>query len=602
MSEPDLILAREVSVGTQQFAATFLRAQSAREAVPRQFDAVVASDRTGTEAIATAFAIARTEMWLDDLCTQCVTDRIVTREFVTQAAQQTAAPGLIAVQARIDPLSRFRDTLLEANGLIRVADFVCRILVDGAHRGTGFLVRSDVVMTAGHVLTPNHPGDAPIVGPGGAAEPDSADRIEILFDDKIEIIAGRRRRSKPRRFGVAKNWLIACSAPDIGPGSVASSLVPDYALIQLDSAPLFLPGGLDLADQEPFSADPLLIVQHPDGRPISHAEGNVDHPDPATRFFTHSVNAEGGSSGAPCFSVDFKVVGLHNGAVLNSAPRRNNALSITVPAAVLAKVPLAAAPVRYLSRMTLENAQLRLVVGRQETQDWLRASLAGRGSRILAIPPTPERKTGMSFTADLIAALLPQDQHRVIRLSAEQFRNDDPPSFARRMFAAAGAPITLSLNDTPDPNTTLEGWLRRVFVPGIMDQLNGLRGGRMVWLILDDLRLTLADGNGLRECLDLIYAGVVDRPWFRVVLLGYGATPSPDIADHFGRVDLPPISPGLIKAAFETRLNTLTDAAQVATIRATFQSLWNMVVKDDTAAENLDGAANVVAPFLLAVP
>ncbi len=601
MTEADMQLARAVSVSSDQFAETFTRAQSGSREEIKNFDAFVRSDILTADAIGRGFAIARADNWLGDLCAQCLADRIVTRAFVAEAARQTAEPGLVAAQARINPLSPFRDTLLEANGLIRVADFVCRILVDGAHRGTGFLVRPDIVMTAGHVMTPPMPGNAPLVGAGGAAEPDAADRIEVLFDDKVDIVGGRRRRNKPRRFAVAKDWLVARSAPEIGAGNVANAPVADYALIRLERAPLLQPGGLELADQDPFPADPLLIVQHPDARPMCHAEGNVDKPDRATHFFTHSVNAEGGSSGAPCFSIEFKVVGLHSGEVLNSNPHRNTALSISVPAAVLAGIPINPAPLRYLSKMTLRGGELRVVAGREETQDWIRASVDGSGPQILAVSPTAERKTGMSFTADLIEALLPRDQHRIVRLSAGQFRNHSPQEFARGMLTAAGAAATLALDDTPDPDTTLEAWLRRVFVPAVLDQLEILRDGRMVWLVLDDLRLPLADGNGLRDFLDLLYESVAVRPWFRIVLLGYGATPPPGAAAHFGRIDLPQITPDAIKAAFDSQLATITDAAVVARVLTNFLPLWNFLPQI-VPLDKLDFVAKIVAPYVSELP
>lgn len=596
MSEDDLKLAREVCVGPQQFSESFMRAQADRDGARKSFDSVVKVDLPPEEAIATAFALARAETWLDALCNQCVVDRIATHGFVNEAARQTAAPGLVAAQARIQEDSPFRDTLLEGTGLIKVADYICRILVDGVHRGTGFLVRSDLVMTAGHVMTPPRPGDPPLVGIGGAAEPDAADRIEVLFDDKIELIAGRRSR-KPRRFTVAESWLVARSAPVLGAGNVAAEAMPDYALIRLASAPLLKPGGLDLQDDDPFPKLPLLIVQHPAARPMCHANGIVEMPGPAANFFLHDVNTDGGSSGAPCFSTDFKVVGVHSGEVLGSNPRRNALLSIRIPAGVLAAIPQTAPAPTFLTQLTLPDGRQRAVVGRQETQNWLRDCLGGSTRRILAVNATAARKTGMSFTGDLFEALLPRDQHRIVRLSAEQFRNASPQEFARQLLQSAGGAATLSLPAQPDANSTRVSWLRRDFVTKLLDQLDTLRAGRLVWLILDDLRLALAEGNGLRECLDLMYAEVAIRDWLRIALLGYGATPAPEVADHLHRVDLQPIAPEELNGFLQARIAALGSAEARNLLKKTFDPLWGHV-GSLPEINRLDFAADLVTAFM----
>ncbi|MCB1342221.1 MAG: trypsin-like peptidase domain-containing protein [Pseudooceanicola sp.] len=596
-AQADRDLAAFVAVSPLAFAQAFIAAQ-ADTAQPVSFDAVVPANLSAPDALAEGFAVARKQDWLDDLCARLIADRMVTRDFLAVAAKQTAAEGLIAAQARIEALSPFRDTLLDAQGLLHVAGFVCRIEVDGKHRGTGFLVRPDVVMTAGHVLTPLDGGDPLIVA--GQPMPDAHTRVEVLFDDKIEMISGRRRRTRPRRFAPIAPpdpWLLGHSAPVVGAGGVAAAGVADYALFRLDAAPLPVPEGLALGPQDPFATDPLLIVQHPKARAMCHAFGNVDLPDAATRVFTHTVNTEEGSSGAPCFAIDFRVVGLHNGAVLNADPPRNSALSISVPAAILANLPLAPAPLRYLRDLRLASGQDRLVVGRTETQDWLRAALHPTGPRILAVTPTA-RKTGMSFTADILSALLPRDAHILIRLSAEQFRNDAPPAFAARLFDAAGLPA--GQFQPPDPNTTPDSWLRLQFTPRLLETLDRFRAGRMVWLSLDDLRLPLADGNGLRDLLDLLYDSVATHDWLRILLLGYGTTPSLTAAPHLSRIDLPPISPEAIRAAFDLRLAGL-DAAEAAPVRANLNALWQFLPGLD-ADKRLDFAAAAVAPFVAQLP
>lgn len=585
----DLDLARQVRVGIQPFTTTFERAQAGRDPVIR-FDSAVPPDLTPEEAVATAFAHARADGWLNDLCAQCIVDRIVTREFLLQAARQTAGVGQLAAQALVNQNSRFKDTVLEAEGLLYVADFVCRIEIGGSHKGTGFLVRPDMVMTADHVI-------ASLVGPGGAVLPDSATALQVIFDDKIEMISGRRTR-KPRSFGVMSNWLVTRGGAAVVAG-VASvdSATPDYAVIQLDSTPLPLPFGLTLSKNDSFADDPLLIVQHPGGQPMSHDDGKVLLPDAVTQVFTHNVSALPGSSGAPCFNDVFEVVGIHSGEKLGAVPQCNAALAIATPAKILAQIPPSTglAP-RYQSQMPLANGEVHPVLGREETQDWRRLSLADGKLRILAVSPVASRKVGMSFTADLVASDLPADQHRLIRLSAEKFRNDSPQDFARKLFAGAGAPATLALPAGPDADTTRDAWLRYTFVPEVLTRLDGLRDGRAVWLVLDDLRETLADGTGLRECLDLLYAGIIDRPWLRILLLGYGATPTPEVGAMMQRITLPPISITDFEAFVRARLAVLSQAEQKAVL-AQFTRMWAFLPKLPVP-DQLDYAADVVTGIL----
>jgi hypothetical protein len=58
--------------------------------------------------------------------------------------------------------------------------------------------------------------------------------------------------------------------------------------------------------------DVVLIVQHPEGRPLEAAFGNVlDYNSTATRI-RYDANTEGGSSGSPCLTVELEPVALHN--------------------------------------------------------------------------------------------------------------------------------------------------------------------------------------------------------------------------------------------------------------------------------------------------
>jgi V8-like Glu-specific endopeptidase len=88
----------------------------------------------------------------------------------------------------------------------------------------------------------------------------------------------------------------------------------DYALLRLTTqAPNR--GYLKLSDSPPSAAgDPLIIVQHPDGEPLRFAIDTTSviglvHDGLRLRY---STNTAPGSSGSPCFSMDWDLLALHH--------------------------------------------------------------------------------------------------------------------------------------------------------------------------------------------------------------------------------------------------------------------------------------------------
>ena len=533
ISRNDRLLAEHVCEGDQPFAECFAAAQIGKKTeVP--YDAVVPSNIELKERIAAAFAYARHKEWLTELCAQCITERVVSRKFIAAAATQTSDPGLVRLQAMVEEDAPFKHTILHARGLMYVTNYICRIEIDGQHAGTGLFVPPDMVMTAGHVFDSVHLNNAPLIR-GGGVEPLSSDRIEVLFDDRLDIINGHRKRLTPRKFKVVENWLLAHEAPQGNVKGVVdlANIKPDYALVRLASSPDPYARPLVMDSDPPFMNDPLLIIQHPEGSALCHHDGLVHERVPDSRAFLHSVNSRPGSSGAPCFNTDFQVVGVHTGEAIGSNPKRNVALGISVLAdAVSRRVSATGYSRPYFYRCI--KGITHPIVQRERTLDWLRSSSTGDNHRILAISPAPRCQTGMSFTADIISALLPNAEHRVVKLSALQFHSQTPLRFVQFLIEACGAPIPEDL-PLPDGETTAVGYLRNALVPALVRKLEKIRDGRLFWLILDDLRrpddshVPLSEGTGLRECLDLIYESVAGYDWLRIVLLGYDNVPPDNI-------------------------------------------------------------------------
>jgi hypothetical protein len=206
---------------------------------------------------------------------------------------------------------------------------VCRIEVPtsaGISYGTGFLVSVNRVLTNYHVIAPLTPGYV-----GAKADPTNVicrfDYKELL--DKTTVNPGVE-------VSLAKNWLI-----DFSPYSPIDLQEPphaqtptldelDYAVIELadpvGGQPIPLGHDVDATAASrgtiPLSTTPwpfaeqstLMIIQHPDGRPMALAletDLKMDVNANQSRV-TYRVNTEPGSSGSPCFNQYWDLVALHH--------------------------------------------------------------------------------------------------------------------------------------------------------------------------------------------------------------------------------------------------------------------------------------------------
>ncbi len=197
---------------------------------------------------------------------------------------------------------------------------ICEVEIDGNAAGTGFLVGPDAVLTNYHVLATLLEG---ATAPG---------RVTCRFDYKVLSTGALMKSTSVGLHATA--WNVDSSppspaektrTPDVPPPS-ADEL--DYALVKLDrpvgdepalsqvgagapprgwlalpsAAPVFLPKA------------PLLIAQHPDGKPLKlsiDTESVIAANAGRTRV-RYSNNTEPGSSGSPVFDMDWNLVALHH--------------------------------------------------------------------------------------------------------------------------------------------------------------------------------------------------------------------------------------------------------------------------------------------------
>ncbi len=185
--------------------------------------------------------------------------------------------------------------------------------------GTGSLVAPDIVLTNHHVMEKVIDEEIP------------AENVTFRFDyKKLGLNEGTTYGLK----GSTKDdWLIDHSpysqADKTGVGEPGTEEM-DYALVRLSGAAGGgYVGGADRADAEAqlrgfleIAADPklppkdsaVLILQHPSGDTLKLAIGKskgADRPaDPAR--LRYDTNAKKGSSGSPCFDVNWNFVALHH--------------------------------------------------------------------------------------------------------------------------------------------------------------------------------------------------------------------------------------------------------------------------------------------------
>lgn len=241
----------------------------------------------------------------------------------SKAARSGDLAGVQALERIVNQSRAFQHIAVLRRAMERAEYQVCRVLTQGG-TGTGFLVARDVVLTCQHVVA----GIAPA-------------RITLEFDFKV------RTPGQPAAPGTK---YAVTSILDTSPPSVADNLAPpkqleatsdelDYAFLHVDGAPGDevvdgkARGWVDLAaaGHEILKGSDLVIVQHPNGGPMQIVFDEVGEVNAGKTRVTYTANTEPGSSGSPCFNVDWHVVALHH----SGDPR------LQIPAQYNEGVPLA---------------------------------------------------------------------------------------------------------------------------------------------------------------------------------------------------------------------------------------------------------------------
>ena len=171
---------------------------------------------------------------------------------------------------------------------------VCLVTV-GAYgsSGTGVLIASDLVLTNHHVLAP--PGQK------AATLDDTARSVTLAFGTFTDPV------NSPRTFGLdAKQPVVAFSPTaelDFALLRVASDLAKET---EIQSA--------TIGDALPKNRSSMSILQHPSGggMKLSVSENAVVYADEKSGIIQYAAHTASGSSGAPCFDDQWRLVALHH--------------------------------------------------------------------------------------------------------------------------------------------------------------------------------------------------------------------------------------------------------------------------------------------------
>lgn len=446
-----------------------------------------------------------------------------------------------------------RDALRAFQRGLQACDLVCRIDVDGKAAGTGVLVAPTLVATAAHVI-------AEVTGVGGdgglVALAGSRALVTVTFKDHEEDLPGGSRTRLPGEVAtLAPDWLawgspVAPGDSDLRMDYVEGIHIPegpwDVAVIRLAERRQ-LPGWYALETQVPGKPFQVSVLHHPGGGikgglPLLVSDGRLESRlgDPPVRLL-HSASTGKGSSGAPVFDSDFRLVGFHQAGreAATLAPGEapvNRAVPVSPLAERIASLlrPLEGRPhpleVLYAGPADDEAAALtqpgagpvrtRVVIGRQVAQERLWAGgLPGArpADRLLVVTGEPE--LGLRFTKRIVQAIASKLGGMASAVDVGNCLNEDADTFAATLV---GAFTTAQRDERETGLTTTVRDLRNQTGRAVAQRLNALAGDAGVWLVLEGFQdLAGAVPLELGEVVRDLVANLAQAPQVRLVLVGW---------------------------------------------------------------------------------
>jgi len=288
------------------------------------------------------------------------------------------------------------------------------------------------------------------------------------------------------------------------------------------------------SDDLPAMPFQIQILHHPTsgtamGHPLLSSVGKLDRQlggFPPLRCL-HDANTQDGSSGAPIFDAEWRVVALHQGVELASGGH-NRAVPVrpwydrlgVIERSLRDDVP-------YLTHLTsaldLEPRPYP-VIGRKGTQQRIWSAMQENSTpkqRLLIVRGEPG--TGVRFTKRLVREMVAGKAGIVVVLDMVNTAQENAAAFAEKIMGALSAELVPA--GKPEL-TTSRRTIRDTVVPALCRQLNQVADGRQVWLVFEGFGEMNA--SVLLDVRDLI-ADLISRlgeyPALRLVLAGWPEAP-----------------------------------------------------------------------------
>jgi Trypsin-like peptidase domain len=525
-------------ISRAEFGRIFVVAQIDLVANPadRMLFEGVAKSADDKQAFREALAIAQQGQFLEPflhlISEENREDGSITKAFIEDAAQAAQDPQQ---QARLQAMTNLATGFQNPESIIRGMNigmrWTVKVFVDGAPKGTGILIGPHLVMTAWHVVRDLF---TPKAGGGFTAIPAIPNRLFVDFDD---LSAGLGvAPPAPQRVAAHKQWYVDHS--ECHPRELLNQLPDnradlegfwDYTVFRLEKTPGLERrwAALDARAEVPASGKVIFIFQHPAAQPLRVDDNVILAPDTADSSaiprlrFLHKVNGLGGSSGAPCFDTSFMLCGLHQGEWV---PQHGETVNRGIPIvrikehiqSSIQSLPVpdpSETPVWKLSKVDLEAP----VIGCDPFQSLVwRSAVAGK-PRVLIL--SGSLGSGKTFRLSVLSAMLPDSGHFKIVIPANGISKKAAPDLAAVICRAAGAPVPTFVSNS-EFNSTTSAWLRDELVAKIIQSLDQVRDGRLIWLALSDLDCTDIQGDNTSSFLTALYERTGTTDWLRIVLDG----------------------------------------------------------------------------------
>lgn len=477
--------------------------------------------------------------------TRLIDQNLVSRDF-DAAIAAVLGSSAFNVQAFVNGRQLPQSAGVYNRRLLLASERVCRIEIDGNHAGTGVLVRPTLVATAAHVV------DSLLIAPPAGAPAgalwqtvdDALKRLKLVFGDIDDLLDDTAQPQ--RRTGTAvplhARWLAYFSPATPNEKSKALFDIENIANIAVPAGPwdlailrLAAPPRAGQKGQELLTADPprdpfeLHVLHHPGhlndprGTPLLLSQGVMDRGlgNPAVRRL-HTANTADGSSGAPCFDRDFRIVALHQAGprLPGGEAARNRAVPIQHWYDKLDQLERAG-DVPFLKSIKMTDGSEQPVIGRRKTQEriWFARQAIEPADRLFVMRGDAGR--GKRFTEHLVRAFATKQGGIVASLDVANAQGVDAVAFASRLIGAFGANLTGGLR--PSGLTTALRDINNEVAPALINELRQIGGAAQpIWLILQGFATSQTDPDA--SALSLIEQ-VIERlgeiPQLHLVLAGW---------------------------------------------------------------------------------